>query len=252
MLISWKGIKRRYVRQPRGPGGRSRGKLISKEGFITKKRSIPVPRANYRIRYPQVRLIGADGQQLGIMATKEAQKIAEQENLDLVEISPTARPPVCRVMDLGKFKYEQSKNVRKARKKQTSTLKEMRYRPKIEKHDIEFKTRHVRAFLKAGHKVKVYVEFRGREMTHTEFGAKILSQVEQLLEDVGTPEARPRMEGRHMTMLFVPIKVSTVKKKPKPAAETSEPPTARDPVDVPPQPPVETVTPPSEDGPTAG
>jgi len=164
-----------------------------------------------------VRVIGADGQQLGIMATRDAQKLAENDGLDLVEISPTARPPVCRIMDLGKFKYEQAKTTRKARRKQHSTtLKEMRYRPKIDKHDVEFKTRHVRAFLEAGHKVKVYVEFRGREMTHTEYGAKILTKVEELLAEVGTPEARPKMEGRHLSMLFVPKKSAAGKKQPKP------------------------------------
>jgi translation initiation factor IF-3 len=147
------------------------------------------------------------------MPTREAQKLAESEGLDLVEISPTARPPVCRIMDLGKYKYEQAKNIRKARKKQhATTLKEMRYRPKIDSHDIEFKTRHVRSFLEAGHKVKVYVEFRGREMTHTEYGAKILSQVEELLADVGTPEDRPKMEGRHLSMLFVPKRSTPAKK----------------------------------------
>jgi translation initiation factor IF-3 len=163
-----------------------------------------------------VRVIGADGQQLGVMATRDAQKLAETEGLDLVEISPTAHPPVCRIMDLGKFKYEQAKNTRKARRKQhATTLKEMRYRPKIDKHDIEFKTRHVRAFLEAGHKVKVYVEFRGREMTHTEYGAKILTQVEELLAEVGTPEARPKMEGRHLSILFVPKKAAPGKKQAK-------------------------------------
>jgi len=167
-----------------------------------------------------VRVIGADGEQLGVLATREAIKIAENEGLDLVEISSTARPPVCRIMDLGKYKYEQAKNVRKARKKQqAATLKEMRYRPKIDRHDIEFKTRHVREFLQAGHKVKVYVEFRGREVTHTEYGTKILGQIEKLLEDVGTVEMRPKMEGRHMTMLFIPKKAGGAKKKSKPAAE---------------------------------
>jgi translation initiation factor IF-3 len=159
---------------------------------------------------------------LGIVQTREAIKMAESEGLDLVEISSSARPPVCRIMDLGKYKYEQAKTIRKARKKQqATTLKEMRYRPKIDQHDIAFKTRHVREFLQDGHKVKVYVEFRGREVTHTEFGTKILSQIEELLEDVGTVENRPRMEGRHMTMLFVPKKAGSPKKKaPRPAAKS--------------------------------
>jgi translation initiation factor IF-3 len=185
----------------------------------------PGPRANYRIRIPQARVIGVDGEQLGVMATRDAQKIADQEGLDLVEISPNAHPPVCRIMDLGKFKYEQAKSERKARKKQTSTLKEMRYRPKIDKHDIAFKTKHVHAFLEAGHKVKVYVEFRGREVTHTEFGIRILSRVEELLKGVGVPETRPRMEGRHMTMLFIPDKTGGTKDEVK--AKPAKPPVAK-------------------------
>ncbi len=157
------------------------------------------------------------------MPTREAIRLAEDEGLDLVEVSATARPPVCRIMDLGKYKYEQAKSMRKARKKQqATTLKEMRYRPKIDKHDIEFKTRHVREFLQAGHKVKVYVEFRGREMAHTEYGARVLEQVEELLEDVGTPETRPRMEGRHMSMLVVPKKVVSKKKSASSKAKTDK------------------------------
>lgn len=194
-----------------------------------------------------MRVIGADGEQLGVLATREAIKIAENEGLDLVEISSTARPPVCRIMDLGKYKYEQAKNIRKARKKQqAATLKEMRYRPKIDQHDIEFKTRHVREFLQAGHKVKVYVEFRGREVTHTEFGTKILGEIEKLLEDVGTVEMRPKMEGRHMTMLFIPKKVGGAKKKSKPVVEESPSPPSAEPAsedpshDGPPPPPVPT------------
>ncbi len=197
----------------------------SKEEYIKRQRTNPGPRANYRIRIPQVRVIGVDGEQLGVLATRDALKMAEQEGLDLVEISPNARPPVCRIMDLGKYKYEQAKSERKARKKQSSTLKEMRYRPKIDKHDIEFKTRHVYSFLEAGHKVKVYVEFRGREVTHTEFGIRILGQVEELLKGVGVPETRPRMEGRHMTMLFVPDK--TGGKKDKAQAKSAGPAAAK-------------------------
>lgn len=167
-------------------------------------------------------MIGSDSQQLGVLATREAQKLAEQEGLDLVEISPNARPPVCRIMDLGKFKYEQAKNVRKARKKQhATTLKEMRYRPKIDKHDIDFKTRHVREFLEDGHKVKVYVEFRGREMAHVEYGTRVLTRIEELLKEVGIPETRPKMEGRHMTMLFVPKRPGAAKPKPQSASSES-------------------------------
>lgn len=206
-------------------------------------------------------MIGPEGEQLGVLAIREAQKAADAEGMDLVEISSTAHPPVCRIMDLGRFKYEQAKNTRRARRRnQATTLKEMRYRPKIDKHDIEFKTKHVRSFLQAGHKVKVYVEFRGREMTHTEFGVKILSQVEGLLADVGAPENRPKMEGRHMTMLFVPLKSILAKKKEQSTA--SQPVTTVAPAEpvtpvaaaqpVTPVAPAKPVTPPTESGPAPG
>jgi len=165
----------------------------------------PSVRINNRIRFPQIRVIGPDGTQLGIMATKDALRQAQDQGLDLVEISPNARPPVCRILDFGKYQYEEAKNAKRAKKRQhSSQLKEMRFRPKIDEHDINFKTNRLREFLQDGHKVRAYVEFRGREMTHTEFGYRILERVKESLADVGLPEPSVRMEGRHMSLIINP------------------------------------------------
>jgi translation initiation factor IF-3 len=162
-------------------------------------------RVNNRIRAPQVRVIDPDGEQIGIMPTREAVDLAYEKGLDLVEVSPNAKPPVCRILDYGKYKYEESKKARSARKKQhTVQLKEMRYRPKIEEHDYSFKTRHVREFIVQGYKVKVFVVFRGREMAHVEFGRKIMERVIDDLSDVAQVEVKPKMEGRNLTMLLMP------------------------------------------------
>lgn len=139
------------------------------------------------------------------MPVKEAQQLAYERGLDLVEVSPTAKPPVCRILDYGKYKYELSKKQKVARKKQhTVQLKEMRYRPKIEEHDYQFKTKHVRQFLLDGFKVKVYVEFRGREMAHTEFGRRIIERVTEELLDIALVEQKAKMEGRNLTTIMMP------------------------------------------------
>lgn len=136
---------------------------------------------------------------------KEAQQMAYDRGLDLVEVSPTAKPPVCRILDYGKYKYDLSKKEKAARKKQhTVQLKAMRYRPKIEEHDFQFKTKHVRQFLLDGFKVKVYVEFRGREMAHTEFGKRVLDKVQEELSDISTTEQKPKMEGRRLGVILMP------------------------------------------------
>ena len=146
-----------------------------------------------------------DGNQVGVMATIEAKRIAEEAALDLVEVAPNARPPVCRIMDYGKYKYEQSKKAKESKKKQhIINLKEMRYRPKIEEHDFQFKTRHVRQFLEEGNKVRCFVLFRGRERAHTEFGQRLLLKVAGVLEDVAQIETHPMMEGRSMNMILAP------------------------------------------------
>ncbi|MCM2272074.1 MAG: translation initiation factor IF-3 [candidate division Zixibacteria bacterium] len=152
-----------------------------------------------------IRLIGANGEQVGIVPTREALDRARDLGLDLVEVAPTSRPPVCRIMDFGKYKYELSKKEKIAKKKQhTFQLKEMRYRPKIDDHDFDFKTKHVREFLESGSKVKVFVQFRGREMAHQEFGHTIIQQIIKELEDVAQLDVPPKMEGNMLSMVMSP------------------------------------------------
>ena len=162
---------------------------------------------NERIRSPQVRLVGVDGEQIGVVSTQEALQRAREADLDLVEVAPQANPPVCRIMDYGKFKYERDIRQKEARKKQSRTeLKEIKFRPKIDAHDYGTKKGHVERFLRGGHKVKVTIMFRGREMTHTDLGRKIL---DRLVADVGemvTVESMPKQEGRNMIMVISPNK----------------------------------------------
>jgi len=149
-------------------------------------------------------VIGADGEQLGVMATDEALRAAAAANFDLVEIAPGAEPPVCKIMDYGKYKYEQSKKDKVSRKKQTVIhVKEIRFRPKIEEHDYDFKVRHARKFLEEGDKVKASVIFRGREMVHQEFGRGILRKMIEELQDIAKVEQEPRMEGRILVTILV-------------------------------------------------
>ncbi len=152
-----------------------------------------------------MRLIGSDGEQIGILPTNEALERAREQGLDLVEVAPDSRPPVCRIMDFGKYKYELSKKDKLAKKKQHAfQLKEMRYRPKIDDHDYQFKTRHVREFLELGSKVRIFVMFRGREMTRIEFGRKILDRVIDDLKDIAVVDVAPKMDGRTMSMIVSP------------------------------------------------
>ena len=154
-----------------------------------------------------VRVISPEGNQLGVMAISEALKLAQLQNYDLVEVAPKSRPPVCRIMDFGKFKYEQSKHEREAKKKHhTYTIKEVKVRPKIEGHDFLFKVKNARRFLVARDKVKFTCIFRGREMTHQELGAALLDRVVEELSDVAFVEAFPSMEGRAMVMIMAPRK----------------------------------------------
>ena len=160
---------------------------------------------NERIRVPQVRVIGDDGQQIGVLTVREALDMARSKNLDLVEVSPTARPPVCRIMDYGKFKYEQNLRARKAKKKQHQTqLKEIKMRPKIDDHDYDFKMRHARTFLGERDKVKFTITFRGREMAHMEIGHKLVQRILGELADIALVEASPRTEGRSITTVVMP------------------------------------------------
>jgi translation initiation factor IF-3 len=152
-----------------------------------------------------VRLIDADGEQVGVVPVDEALRAAEARGLDLVEVAPMARPPVVKIMDYGKYRFEQAKAARAARKKQhVIHVKEVKYRPGISEHDFEFKTRHARTFLEEGNKVKLTMMFRGRQVTHPELGKEVLDRVFDLLKDVAKVEAESRLEGRNMTMVIAP------------------------------------------------
>ncbi len=168
------------------------------------------PRINDRIRTPQIRLIGHTGDQVGVVDIDTALKMADEVGLDLVEIAPDANPPVCKIMDFGKYKYEIAQKAREARQNQTHiVVKEVRMRPKIENHDYETKRAHIEKFLKGGDKVKVTMQFRGREQTRPELGFKLL---QRLAEDVALfafVEFAPKQEGRNMTMVLGPTKKKT-------------------------------------------
>src|SRR5690606_9628740 len=162
---------------------------------------------NQQIRISPVRVIDPQGEQLGILPIERALEIAEEQSLDLVEVAPNARPPVCRIMDYGKFRYEEQRKAREARKKQHQVhLKEVKMRPGIEDHDFDFKLRHARRFLEEGNKVKVTMMFRGRQMAHPELGREVLSRVAEEVSDLGKVESHPTMEGRSMTMVIAPLK----------------------------------------------
>ncbi|MEX0907175.1 MAG: translation initiation factor IF-3 [Gemmatimonadota bacterium] len=164
-------------------------------------------RVNRQIRISPVRVIAADGEQLGIMPIEEAIAAAETDGLDLVEVAPTARPPVVRIMDYGKFKYEEARKARQARKNQHHILiKEVKFRPGIETHDFDFKIRHARRFLEEGNKVKVTMMFRGRQIAHPEMGREVMMKVAGEIEDLGKVEQMPSMEGRTMVMVVAPKK----------------------------------------------
>ena len=157
-----------------------------------------------------MRVIGVDGEQAGIMNTRDALQMAQEKGLDLVEVSPTSRPPVCRVMDFGKYKYEQNKRTQKAKKKtHVMQQKEVKLRPKIEEHDLMTKIKHAREFLEGHDRVKLTVTFRGREVTHSELGYKLLQRVLTELAEAGAVETMPRMEGRSMFAVVVPKALKT-------------------------------------------
>jgi translation initiation factor IF-3 len=163
------------------------------------------PRVNERIRAPEIRLIGADGENVGIVHPSRALQMAVEAGLDLVEISPTAVPPVCKIMDFGKFKYEQQKRESEARKKQkVIEIKEIKFRPGTDTHDYEVKMRSVMKFLEEGDKVKITLRFRGREMAHQELGLELLKRVEADVGQAGKVENMPKLEGRQMVMMIGP------------------------------------------------
>jgi translation initiation factor IF-3 len=166
------------------------------------------PRVNERIRVPEVRLISSDGEQIGITPLAEALRRAREQDMDLVEVAPDARPPVCRIMDYGKYKYQQAVKAKEARKRQSHiVIKEMKMRPKIDKHDYETKSRHIERFLREGSKVKATIMFRGREMTHQELGTRLLDRLATDMQAIAYVESAPSTEGRNMSMVLAPHKI---------------------------------------------
>lgn len=164
-------------------------------------------RINRDIRARQVRVVDDEGELLGILTVPEALAAAAEHGLDLVEVSPNADPPVCRIMDYGKYKYQASKRAAEAKKKSAKVeVKEVKMRPKTEEHDFQVKLRNARRFLEAGNRVKVTVMFRGREVTHPEFGRKLMTKLAEQVADIAQVEMTPRMAGRFMTMVVAPIK----------------------------------------------
>ncbi|HEX8136325.1 MAG TPA: translation initiation factor IF-3 [Pyrinomonadaceae bacterium] len=160
---------------------------------------------NERIRVPEVRVIDEDGEQLGVLETRDAIRRARERGLDLVEVAPNAEPPVCRIIDYGKFQYEAKKKANEAKKKQVViTVKEVKFRPGTDDHDYDYRMKHAREWLQEGDKVKATIWFRGREMTHRELGARILEKLEHDLQDIAEVEARPRMEGNQMFIILAP------------------------------------------------
>ena len=177
-----------------GGGDEAQGGHISAEARI-----------NERIRAPEVRLVGPKGEQIGIVSVNDALKLAQEADLDLVEVAPTARPPVCKLMDYGKFKYESAVKARESRKNQTQTIvKEIKLRPKIDPHDYGTKKGHVERFLKAGDKVKVTIMFRGREQSRPELGFRLLQRLAGDVEELGFVESQPKQDGRNMIMVIGP------------------------------------------------
>ena len=172
---------------------------------VAKEHHISEPRINDRIRVPEVRLVGEDGEQIGIVSIDDALRRAQDADLDLVEVAPNARPPVARLMDYGKFKYESAQKAREARKNQQLTvIKEMKLRPKIDPHDYETKKGHVVRFLKGGDKVKVTIMFRGREQSRPELGFRLLQRLADDISELGYVESSPKQDGRNMIMVVAP------------------------------------------------
>jgi translation initiation factor IF-3 len=194
--------------RPGRPGGRKHtGGHISVE-----------PRINERIRVPEVRLVGPNGEQVGIVALGDALRLAQESDLDLVEVAPTARPPVCKLMDYGKFKYESALKARESRKNQAQTvIKEIKLRPKIDPHDYGTKRGHVERFLRQGDKVKVTIMFRGREQSRPELGYRLLQRLAGDVEELGFVESQPKQDGRNMIMVIGPHRRKSEAKADRPA-----------------------------------
>ena len=212
-----------YVRAAspgRGPRGWSRHARPGRPGGVklTGGHISVEPRINERIRVPEVRLVGPNGEQVGIVALGDALRLAQESDLDLVEVAPTARPPVCKLMDYGKFKYESALKARESRKNQAQTvIKEIKLRPKIDPHDYGTKKGHVERFLRQGDKVKVTIMFRGREQSRPELGFRLLQRLAGDVEELGFVESQPKQDGRNMIMVIGPHRRKSEAKADRPA-----------------------------------
>ena len=179
---------------------------FQKKNYFQRRTKPKGPKANERIRSPQVQVISSDGKNLGTLATQEAINVAKQEGLDLIEISPNANPPICKIIDVGKYKYDLQKKANKAKKKQKIiNLKEIKLRPVTEIHDYNFKIKNAQKFLEKGDKVKFTVKFRGREMQHTHLGDKLMDRIINDTAELGKVEIKPKMEGRQIIMIVQPL-----------------------------------------------
>ena len=177
-----------------------------KQNYFQRRTKAKGPRINDRIRAPEVQVISSDGKNLGTLSTKEAIEIARQEDLDLIEISPNANPPVCKIIDIGKYKYDLQKKANKAKKKQKIiNLKEIKLRPVTEIHDYNFKIKNAQKFLEKGDKVKFTVRFKGREMQHTDLGNKLMERIINDTASIGKVEIHPKFEGRQIIMIIQPL-----------------------------------------------
>ena len=182
------------------------------------------PRINHRIRVPEVRLVGVDAEQLGIVPVEQAMKMAEDAGVDLVEVAPQARPPVCRLMDYGKFKYKQKKQKQEAKRSSTQVeVKEVKFRPKTEKHDFDTKMNRAKRFLGDGNRVKVTIMFRGRELAYTERQRHRLLEIAEALVDIAQVDVAPKMEGRTMSMMLNPKRGAAERLKAMDGASNDEP-----------------------------
>ncbi len=199
-LFGEKAVERSYIADP------IQGSVfLCVHSYYWRCRAISELMINEEIRDKEVRLIDENGEQLGVVSVKEAMNLAQEKNLDLVKIAPQSKPPVCKIMNYGKYRFDQMKKEKEAKKKQkTMEVKEVRLSPNIDDHDLETKQKNAAKFLEKGDKVKVSVRFRGREMTHTEIGREVLNQFAEGISDVGAIDKAPKMEGRSMVMFLMP------------------------------------------------